>query len=392
MPSTWMLMTRPITSSAAPPWSMCSGVITMTATMTACAEASARTAAGMPGWARSRAARSARDRRVARAARVLARHLAGQQQRVRPQQGDHDERRGQGRHQADEEGAGQHREARARPARSPAGPTRLGPATAPTVVAHSTSESARPLCCGRREVGRGVARGQRGRGVGPEQQRAGQQQREGAHRAADHAQAGADGAEQVAQRQPGSTTSPAHHARQQVRRAGGAEDLDGLHETGQRGVAGDALGQDRGHGDADRGPEAAEGLGADQHPDRAALDGRHLSTVPAVAVRSGLGRRLVTAAHAAVTAGPRGRRARPRRRTRPAWAARPRSSAASGVRPPSAPRTCWRAQTGAYAAPSSASMRAQNSVCLTFLLRSARVGRLTSGAACRCGDRRWSCR
>ena len=56
IPTMWMLMTRPITSSPASPWAMCSGVITMTLTMTTWPRArvsSPSRAAGMPATTRS---------------------------------------------------------------------------------------------------------------------------------------------------------------------------------------------------------------------------------------------------------------------------------------------------------------------------------------------------
>ena len=54
---------------------------------------------------------------------------------------------------AEGEGAGQRRDVAGVGASRPAGPVRLGPSTAPTVVAHTTSDSERPrVASGARSV------------------------------------------------------------------------------------------------------------------------------------------------------------------------------------------------------------------------------------------------
>ena len=81
MPSTCTLITKPITRSSAPPCSMCSGVITITATIAAWAPASPAIAAPSAG----RVAHGLDDpapRRAAGDGDGLGRELAGQQQRV----------------------------------------------------------------------------------------------------------------------------------------------------------------------------------------------------------------------------------------------------------------------------------------------------------------------
>ena len=69
MPSTWMLITKPMTSSVAPPWCMCSGVITITATITACASGQRGDAGGDPGRVRTTSTDPAPRRRRGAGAR-----------------------------------------------------------------------------------------------------------------------------------------------------------------------------------------------------------------------------------------------------------------------------------------------------------------------------------
>ncbi len=149
MPSTWALITIPMMSSSAPPWCMCSGVITITAIITAWARASVVIPVATPVRVRitsrtrdhfvpvsttgappvsttaSRATRSGSGRRntmitTAEASMPTTPNMNG------PVNG------------------GSPRFA----ATSPAKPVRLGPATAPMVVAHTTSESALARRCG----------------------------------------------------------------------------------------------------------------------------------------------------------------------------------------------------------------------------------------------------
>ena len=148
MPSTWTLITTPITSRVAPPWCMCSGVITITDTITACASASAATPEETPGRVRTTCTTRPHDGCVRAAPpRASAASRATSS--------------GSGRSRTPITAAAASIPARpnrngpvstgtpsASPAR-PARPVRLGPATAPMVVAHTTTDSARARFSGR---------------------------------------------------------------------------------------------------------------------------------------------------------------------------------------------------------------------------------------------------
>ncbi len=148
MPRMCTLITTPMTSRSAPPWCMCSGVITITAIITPCARASATTPAATPGRVRTASTTRGQDRLTCV---VTPRDRAASR--------------------ATSSGSGRSRTARttaatsmpsapntngpvrlgrpsARPAR-PAGPVRFGPATAPTVVAQTTTDRARARFSGR---------------------------------------------------------------------------------------------------------------------------------------------------------------------------------------------------------------------------------------------------
>ena len=148
MPSTWTLITTPITSRSAPPWCMCSGVIAMIAIITPCARASAATPAATPGRERTTSRTRGQDRVV----RVVT---------PRDRAASRATSRGSGRSRtattsaaasmpaaANTNGPVRLGRPRDRPAR-PAAPVRLGPATAPTVVAQTTIDSARARFSGR---------------------------------------------------------------------------------------------------------------------------------------------------------------------------------------------------------------------------------------------------
>ena len=183
MPSTWTLITMPITRSSAPPCSMCSGVITITATITACARGQpgdgVRRAPAAPGRActarpHDGAGRRPRPARPPPRGRAAAGRDAGRPRRP-PARREHPDA-------AERRTARSARGCRAGRPAAGGGPVRLGPATAPIVVAQTTIDSARARWRGGREVGGGVPRAAVRRRRRAEQHRAHQQQR---HRADD---------------------------------------------------------------------------------------------------------------------------------------------------------------------------------------------------------------
>ena len=148
MPSTWMLMTMPMTCKVAPPWCMCSGVITITEIITACAKDSAATPAATPG--------------VVRATSAMRRHDLGRGGPApRPRAASRATSKGSGRRNTTMTSAAAIITTRPNPkgpvsagsptdfAARPETPLRFGPATAPTVVAHTTTDSARARRSGR---------------------------------------------------------------------------------------------------------------------------------------------------------------------------------------------------------------------------------------------------
>ena len=155
MPSTCTLITTPMISSSAPPCAMCSGVITITAIIAACAPAITTIAAmqqraladhGEAPCPTTSARRPGRRPPGARVSRGSGRSATNSMTARGREHADGPDREGPGE-------LGQP-EASARP--SAAAPVRLGPATAPIVVAQTTIESARAReCCGG-EVGGGV--------------------------------------------------------------------------------------------------------------------------------------------------------------------------------------------------------------------------------------------
>ena len=146
MPSTCTLITIPMTRSSAPPCCMCSGVITITATIAAWAPDRPTTAASSTG--RSRTAATTRPHEVPDTTPVAA---------------------SPARLRASRSGSGRIRSQMTRAASSmptlpmangpvssgipspsatvAESPVRLGPTTAPIVVAHTTVESARARVC-----------------------------------------------------------------------------------------------------------------------------------------------------------------------------------------------------------------------------------------------------
>ena len=161
MPSTWTLITMPITSQRRRRRGACAAASSPSPRPSPRAPgASADDAGGDTGPGRATTSRHAPPRRLRARRRRRARA---------PPRG----RRSSGSGRSDttmHRGGGEHPDAArtangpvsagspsGRPAR-PARPVRFGPATAPMVVAHTTTDSARARCSGGREVGGGVAR------------------------------------------------------------------------------------------------------------------------------------------------------------------------------------------------------------------------------------------
>ena len=200
---------------------MCSGVITITAIITACASASAATPAATPGRVADHLDGPAAHDVAVRATSPPRgeRGLAGHQQRVGPQE------------QRDDERGGEHRRPRrTRTARSaPGSPTaRRGPAGhAGEVRAGDRADGGRPDHDRQRPGPAGRARRGRWRRSAtgcwrPSSSRAAWRRPAAAGTSrttpATHAQRGAGGAEQVAERQPGPASAAAHQVREQERR------------------------------------------------------------------------------------------------------------------------------------------------------------------------------
>ena len=148
MPRMWMLMTKPMTSRSAPPWFMCSGVMTMTLTMTTCPSARVRMprrALGMPAatlrprvtepWVAPESSPSATRRcRASMSGSGRSRQSRTAMASRSPSSENRNGPVSSGRPRARATGA--------------LGPTRLGPTTLPMVVAHTTMLRSRARCCG----------------------------------------------------------------------------------------------------------------------------------------------------------------------------------------------------------------------------------------------------
>ena len=104
-------------------------------------------------------------------------------------------------------------------------PVRFGPATAPTVVAHTTTDRARARCSGGREVGRGVARPVVDRRGRSQHDRAEEQHGNESTTPATTDSTAPVAADQVARDQADTSAAAAHHAREPVRGDGRAEHL-----------------------------------------------------------------------------------------------------------------------------------------------------------------------
>ncbi len=155
MPSTWIEMTNPMTSRCAPPCSMWSGVMIITVTIAAWAQAIATTAAPTAGTSRTTATKRPHDRprgsgpALGTTPAVSWARSSGS---------------GRSRHDTHPAATTRTTAPMAKPPvssgtpmeRATAAPTpvRLGPATAPTVVAHTTTDRARARCS---SVARSVA-------------------------------------------------------------------------------------------------------------------------------------------------------------------------------------------------------------------------------------------
>ena len=149
---------------------------------------------------------------------------------------------------------------------------RLGPTTAPIVVAQTTTDSARARVCLGREVGGGVARAGVGRRGRAEQRGAGHQQQHRPDDAGDHRQHSPGTTDEVAGGEADPAALARHHPGEEVRRHRGAEDLCRLRQAGEALRAGQVAGEQRGGGDADRDAERPDGLGEHQDAHGPALD------------------------------------------------------------------------------------------------------------------------
>ena len=149
-------MTNPMTSRCAPPCSMWSGVMIITVTIAAWAQAIATTAAPTAGTSRTTATKRPHDRPRGSGPALGTTPAVSWARSSGSGRSRHDDP--PGRDDQDDGADGEaHRSARARPWNvRPAAPTpvRLGPATAPTVVAHTTTDRARARCS---SVARSVA-------------------------------------------------------------------------------------------------------------------------------------------------------------------------------------------------------------------------------------------
>ena len=253
MPSTWIEMTKPMTSRCAPPCSMWSGVMIITVTIAACAQAIATTAAPTAGTSRTTSTKRPHDRPRgsgptvgARPRRSPAPASSGSgRSRHHTQPGGDDEH-----HRADGEAARELGDARSTRATVPPDADEVGAGDgADRGRPHDDRERPGPVLLGR-EVGRGVARPAVDRGGRAQEQRAEEQHEHRVDDAGDDREHGTGGPDQVAGDQADASPAPAHHPRQPVRRRGRAEHLEGLREAGHRLAAGDVAGQQRGGRDA----------------------------------------------------------------------------------------------------------------------------------------------
>ena len=288
MPTTCRLTTSPMTRISAPPWCMCSGVITITATMTAWASARATIAAPTTGCAattsrtRPHHARSP-PRRPGRAGSTPRTASAASRATTS----------GSGLSQTSTTSAataiasppsrnGPVRDGRPRvTATRVPHPLRVGPSTAPAVAAHTTTAMARA----RRSTGARSVAAKRvtllAAVVAPSSTAATSSRGNDPDRAADHAQQRAQRADREARDQAGTASPAPHHLRQPPGGQGRPEDLPGLHQAGDVLRAADVLGEQRRRGDADRGAHGPGGLARDEHEEGTALDGRDAVLGPA---------------------------------------------------------------------------------------------------------------
>ena len=161
------------------------------------------------GEARPTTGRAARDPRWARPRRASW----ASEQRVGPQAHTQTQPAASDEHdRADREPAGELGDARGTGRTAPPTPVRLGPATAPMVVAHTTTDSARARCSSVRQVGRGVARPAVDRRGRPSSTAPSEQHEHRVDDAGDDGEHRAGGPDEVARDQADTAPAAAHDA------------------------------------------------------------------------------------------------------------------------------------------------------------------------------------
>ena len=264
-------MIRSVVPSGPPAWPMCTGVMTITPTITAWETTTAVSPSRPPGEAHTaRTAAPVAPR--GRDAGPVAAEPSREQQGVRAQQ--------QARTPAPTRTNTTAETAKAPPRtgrpsaapRSAPGPARFGPRTEPIVVAQTTRDRSRPRRSGDGEIGGGVARLQAARRGRAEAEQADQEQREGGQGRGDDRQHGAEDGDRVAGRQPRPSAATVADPRERDGDHGRAEHAGRLPEPRGGVGAGDVAGEQPADGDADGHAESAEGDAPAEDADGAALD------------------------------------------------------------------------------------------------------------------------
>ena len=270
IPSTWTLITSPMTTSDTSTWRMWIGVMTMTDTIAVCATAIAARPSTAPREARTTVRECRRAGRGAGGAPIGCGARASSEQRVGAQRRCHDERREAERDQGEQVAAGElgqpevHRD-------PPRGVGQVGSGDRADGGGPDDGRQVTGAVLRLREVRRRVPGLQAGCGSRAGQQEPQEQQGEPARHSADDDERRADAGDGQTCRETDPSAPPVGDAHERQCRDGGAHHAGGRRQAGGSLRAGQPRGEQPADGHSGTDAEPAEHLRAAQGDDGAAL-------------------------------------------------------------------------------------------------------------------------